>query len=107
MRHRNTIYCSSVSYVDDLVLTANSPENLQRLIDIVSNWCKQNFFQINTTKDGTGILHVGPRDSYHDFHIDGLKLTTLNTKENFPSFRYLGFYLRPDEKWNDFLETTS
>ena len=85
------MFCSSSSFVDDLVLTADSPHKLQELIDIVSRWSRDNFFHINTTKDGTGILHIGKRDSFQDFFINGNKLTTLNSKEKFSSFRYLGF----------------
>ena len=97
-------HCSSNSFVDDLVLVADSGDSLQHLINIVSSWSEKNYFKINLGKEGTGVLHIGERRQYEDFYIHGEKLRTLNTEENFSSFRYLGFHIRPDGKWNDFAE---
>ena len=97
-------YCSSSSFVDDLVLVADSSPALQRLIGIVSRWSDKNFFRINVGKEGTGVLHIGHREHYKSFYLHGQELRTLNTVEHFSSFRYLGFLLRPDGRWNDFAD---
>ena len=41
---------SSLLYADDLALVAETEDNLQRLLDILSNWCNKNKMQANLDK---------------------------------------------------------
>ena len=41
---------STLMYADDLALVAETEDNLQRLLDILSNWCNKNKMQANLDK---------------------------------------------------------
>ena len=41
---------STLLYADDLALVAETEDNLQRLLDILSNWCNKNKKQANLDK---------------------------------------------------------
>ena len=41
---------STLLYADDLALVAETEDNLQRLLDILSNWCNKNKMQANLDK---------------------------------------------------------
>ena len=57
---------SILLYADDIVLLANSPENLQYLLDITFKWCEKWRLSINGEK--TEIMHIrtknNPRSQY-------------------------------------------
>ena len=46
---------SCLFYADDLVLIAETEEDLQQLFDILAAWCDRNMMQINT--DITKVIH--------------------------------------------------
>ena len=47
---------STLLYADDIVILAENEENLQSLLNIIANWCKQWKLEVNLTK--TNILHI-------------------------------------------------
>ena len=79
---------SILLYADDICLLAPTPEKLQNMLDVVSDWCRKWGMQINTKK--TQILHVRnsqrPRSSF-SFNCGGTPLAYTD------SYKYLGFIL--------------
>ena len=123
---------ASSSFVDDLVLMSDTPQQLQDLLDIVDDWCAESYFSVGLKK--SGILHIGKRDIYPAFFIHGKEIRIINPKEKpedeeekelheneqrrqrklqrkrkrrkkkKPFVKYLGFLVTPDGSWNDFLD---
>ncbi len=80
---------SALAYADDIVLLAESPEELQSLIDIMNKWCNKYRFVINPNK--SKVIHFrNPPKQCTDFVF---KLCnngpTLDTVEN---YKYLGTF---------------
>lgn len=75
-------------YADDIVLLASSPEELQKMLDVVNKWCSKWGMQINASK--TQILHVRnhqrPRGTY--------KFTCGSADLNYTDcYKYLGYII--------------
>ena len=85
--------CSILLYADDIVLFADSEENLQKQLDYLNNWCKKWRLMVNSSK--TEVVHFRPkrrpRTSF-SFHIGD---SCLNIASH---YRYLGLV------FNEFLE---
>ena len=72
-------------YADDVVLLAETEEDLQILLDIVSLWCKKWRLEVNLSK--TKVMHVrrpSTRRSNFPFQFDGKVVEVCD------SYRYLG-----------------
>jgi len=48
-------------YADDIVLVANSEEELQEMLDTLNEWCASNRLQVNTSK--SNIVHFRPNST--------------------------------------------
>ena len=77
---------SLLCYADDVVLLAESEEDLQSMLDVVSHWCKQWRLEVNVSK--TKVMVFGARG-------------TQNTKarccgrelDEVEEYKYLGVWL--------------
>ncbi len=84
------IVITVLAYADDIVLLADTPENLQKLIDIVQNWCKKWRLIINPNK--SKIVHFRNPPKQRTGHIfklcnDGPVLETVDV------YKYLGVFM--------------
>ena len=85
----NNRVISHLAYADDIVLLAETSENLQKLLDVVHRWCKQWRVLINVSKSKTMIFsHRGSQGSqYKPLWLGDEQL------EKVSSYRYLGITL--------------
>ena len=88
----NNCNVTSLLYADDIVVTATSEQNLQSLIDTVSEWCDDWKMKLNTSK--TKIIHFRrnlknkPRSSFHFENIEYVS-----------QYKYLGLVLNEHLDW--------
>ena len=80
-------------YADDLALIADSEENLQKLLEVLSKWCEDNDMTIN--KDKTKVIHFrNPAKQRTNFQFScGNQIIEITD-----SYRYLGLVI--DEHLN-------
>ena len=79
---------SMLMYADDVVLMAESENDLQVMLNSLSNWCTQWKLLINRTK--SGILHFRPNNleaTQHIFQCGDGDISIMN------SYKYLGLQL--------------
>lgn len=79
---------SLLMYADDLALIAESPENLQKMLDYLFSWCRKWRMKVNSQK--TKVVHFRKkRKRLTDF------IFHYNTDviEKVPHYRYLGLFL--------------
>ena len=85
----NDLILSVLAYADDIVLLAESPQQLQNLIDIVHNWCCKYRFIINPNK--SNVVHFrNPPKQRTDFKFRLGNVAELTVVEN---YKYLGTFL--------------
>ncbi len=85
----NDILLNILAYADDIVLLAETPEQLQKLINIVQNWCDKYRLIINPSKSKIVHFRNPPKQcSEFEFKLgnDGCKLDTVE------SYKYLGTF---------------
>jgi len=75
-----------LAYADDFVLLATSPKDLQRLLDVVAEWCAMVGMLVNPTKTVTMCFPEMPIPEPHPSY-NGVALQIVS------KFRYLGVYL--------------
>jgi len=80
----HNIKINYIQYADDLCVIGDSPEDLQRGLNYLIQYCETNFIQINTTKTKVQIFHRG-RLPACNFSLDGQSIEIVN------NFVYLGF----------------
>ena len=80
---------NSIFWADDIVLLAESEQNLQELIDTVSTYCHENKLTINIKKTKCLTFNKTGRLLRHTFLLNGVKL------ENVREYKYLGFKFTP------------
>ena len=85
-----TISC--LGFADDLVLTAESPENLQLLINKCECWVKKNLMTFNTDK--CKVMVFNRPSSNLNFSIYGKQLSMVN------SYKYLGIVISNTNQTN-------
>ncbi len=56
-----TVHCPSPMYADDLALIADSPEGLQKLLDIVSHYTSTWHYEINSSKSAVMVFGESTR----------------------------------------------
>ena len=82
-------------YADDLVVVADSPQDLQTALNAVHRWgCRFRFkFGVGPTK--SAVMVFGPRQRLPDFdvHLGGVSLPMVS------SYKYLGVLLTPTLTW--------
>ena len=77
-----------IQYADDLVLLADSPEDLQIAIDSLSLYCQENHLKTNSEKTKCLIFHKG--------RLPNLSFLLQNSELQIVSeFKYLGFTFTP------------
>ena len=79
---------SMLMYADDVVLMAESENDLQVMLNSLSNWCTQWKLLINRAK--SGILHFRPNNleaTQHIFQFGDGNISIMN------SYKYLGLQL--------------
>ena len=77
-----------LSYADDLVLVAESPIALQRLLDRLSEFCREEGMIVNTEKSKVMVFRRGGRvGRQHRWWCSGQVL------ENVSAYCYLGVWL--------------
>ena len=77
-----------MAYADDVVLFAESEEELQERMNILGKWCKKWRLNINASK--SNVVHFRPRNTTEtktDFHIGEEKIAVVQT------YKYLGITL--------------
>ena len=95
----NQVPVPYIQYADDLVLLAESAEELQIAIDSMALYCSENSLKINTEKTKCLVFHKGrlPRCS---FSLEGFDLEIV------PEFKYLGFIFTPQLSFTKHLRHT-
>ena len=73
-----------IQYADDLCIIGESAEDLQLGLDCLSQYCKENYIEVNVTKTKVQVFHRG-RLPACTFELDGRTLELVN------DFTYLGF----------------
>jgi len=96
------------SFADDLALIAADKQAAERYLKILELWCDENFFKINASK--SGILRIGELRDEPDpnFSISGHRIRLLEEEdpihEDVERFKYLGFTIPANGKWDDFIK---
>ena len=80
---------NSIFWADDIVLLAESEENLNEMINVVSSYCQENKLTINSKKTKCLIFNKSGRLYRNNFFLNGSKL------ENVREYKYLGFNFTP------------
>ena len=76
---------STLGFADDILLIADSPSNLQKLIDICDKWSKVNDMCFNLKKCKVMVFNSDPQNLY--FHLQNQILEIVT------SYKYLGILL--------------
>ena len=80
----NGVSVPYIQYADDLCILGESPEDLQRGLNDLANYCRLNHIEINIAKTKVVAFHRG-RLPHCEFFLDNQPLEMLN------NFNYLGF----------------
>jgi hypothetical protein len=83
----------SLMYADDIVLLASKERDLQRMLDVLDQWCMQ--WNINVNPSKSEIIHFrnkAVKETIYTFKSGDINLNVVN------GYRYLGLYL------NEFLD---
>ena len=80
---------NSLFWADDLVLLAKSKEDLDKMLKILEEYCRENEIAINTRKTKCMIFNKTGRTMRRAFFLDGVQLECVR------SYKYLGFVLTP------------
>ena len=82
----NNLIINILAFADDIAIMADSEENLQQLLNIVSNWCSKWRFIINPVK--SKIMHFRKKGPHSDFSF---VLPITNQKLEYATeYKYLG-----------------
>ena len=84
---------NAFSFADDLVLVANKKEELSQLFEILTSWCDENHFQINTKKSGVFITG----EEQDKFFLGEEEIPQLET------LKYLGIEIEKNGSYNKYL----
>ena len=79
------IIVTVLGFADDIVLIADTPENVQKLLDICSNWAKRNGMSYNTDKCKVMLLNVHDKNCL--FSLDKKELEIVKI------YKYLGLVI--------------
>ena len=87
---------SCLGFADDVVLTADNPENLQLLINICEKWEKKNLMEFNISKCKVMVFNCPPPSS--KFTISKREISVVN------NYKYLGIELSSINQTNLFTD---
>ena len=85
---------NSIFWADDIIMLADSQEHLQRMLNLLEDYCKKNKLQVNTDKTKTMIFNKTGRQMRRPFKINGTILESVRM------YKYLGFILTPSGEIN-------
>ena len=74
-----SISLNSLFWADDLVLFAETKEDLERLLKTLEEFCKENELTINTKKTKCMIFNKTGRLMRRPFFLDGVKLEMVRS----------------------------
>ncbi len=80
----------ALAYADDIALIADSPENLQKLISVLNDWCKKWRFVINPSKSNVVHYRNPPKVQTNFIFQLGDNGPVIDITDN---YKYLGVYL--------------
>src|SRR5438045_545933 len=80
---RDEVRLPSIFYADDIVILAESPQQLQKALDITTIQGEEHRFEFNIDKSGTMVVGTKPRSPY-TWDLNGEALSMKN------SYEYLG-----------------
>ena len=84
------IQIANISYADDVALLSESATELNLMLQILENYCKENGLIINTEKTKVMVFGKGPIPlNSKTFLLQGMQLEIVN------EFRYLGVIFTP------------
>ena len=81
-------------YTDDTVLLAESPEDLQKYLDTLNEYCNIFYLKINTSKTKIFIFSRGKLKNIASFKFADMKLDVVN------DYNYLGVTFNFNAKFN-------
>ena len=84
-----SISVNSLFWADDLVLFSETKEGLDRLLNTLEEYCRENELMINTKKTKCMIFNKTGRLMSRPFFLNGVKLEMVR------SYKYLGFVITP------------
>ena len=80
---------NSLFWADDLVMFSDSETGLQKLLEILEGYCKENELTINTKKTKCMIFNSSGRLLLRPFFLNNVQLECVR------SYKYLGFIITP------------
>ena len=80
---------NALFWADDLILLAETKEELDKLLKILEKYCQENHLMINTKKTKCMIFNKTGRLIPIPFYLDGIKLEVVR------QYKYLGFLITP------------
>ena len=83
------VHINSLFWADDLVLFSKDEKGLQKMLDILEKYCKENELSVNTKKTKCMVFNKTGRTILRPFYLNGVQLEMVR------SYKYLGFLLTP------------
>ena len=80
---------NAIFWADDLILIAETKEELDKLLKILEEYCQENHLMINTKKTKCMIFNKSGRSISMPFYLDGIKLEVVR------QYKYLGLVITP------------
>ena len=86
---------TTLLYADDMVILAESPEELQRALDALSDWARRWRFSFSAGHETSAVLVSHARHTnLPSFNLGGIPLPVVD------SYRYLGVVIDSKTKWS-------
>jgi hypothetical protein len=97
------IWVGMLLYADDMVLLADSPEELQKMIFSLESFCSQYRFRLNPSKSKSFVAGESKANRCKRLATFGQFKMTNGRMEDVEIFKYLGVEIRKDGRWCDYL----
>eukprot|EP00937_MAST-01D_sp_MAST-1D-sp2_P002298 g2298.t1 len=102
-------HTAAIGYADDLVLVSQSPDGLQRMLDIVAEYAAEHFFQVSQSKSNVVVFESGVPDAdqrsadakrwyLHGMYND-CKDRDPDHLAEVDEYQYLGTWFHKDRTW--------
>ena len=93
---------NALLYADDVVLLGGSPDQLQRLLHTLGQWCSDNYMHINPSK--TKIMHIRHPKKV----LCNKKFSCCGRPIDYTDcYKYLGIIFTEHLSWNKAIESTA
>ena len=89
-------------YADDMVLLAKNENDLQSMLNVMTEWCRK--WRVKVSEPKTNIVHFRPKRkprTQHEFFLSGFKVEVVT------SYKYLGIIMDEHLTFNQCIETLS